>query len=57
MNTEAEYVENLGYTNLAFEKSVNFESCDDFNPGELSIKGSNAEVNAGTYLNVSCFYW
>ena len=46
--TDATYVENLGYTNLALEKSVNFESCDDGNPGTLSIKGSNAEVNSGT---------
>ena len=49
--TDAAYVENLGYSNLALEKLVNFESCDDGNPGQLSIKGSNAEVNSGTYLN------
>ena len=46
--TDAAYVENFGYTNLALEKLVNFESCDDGNPGQLSIKGSNAEVNSGT---------
>ena len=45
--TDAEYVENLGYTNLAFEKLVNFESCDDCSPGTLSIKGSDANVNLG----------
>ena len=42
ITTDAEYLENLGYTNLAWEKSVNFESCDDGNPGTLSIKGSDA---------------
>ena len=45
--TDAEYVENLGYKNIVSEKSVNFESCDDGNPGTLSIKGSDAEVNEG----------
>ena len=48
--TDATYVENLGYTNLALEKSVNFESCDDGNPGTLSIKGSDANVNLGIWM-------
>ena len=48
ISTDAVYVENLGYRNLDWEKSVDFESCDDGNPGTLSIKGSNAEVNSGT---------
>ena len=46
--TDATYVENLGYTNLAIEKLVNFESCDDCSPGTLSIKGSDANVNLGS---------
>ena len=54
--TDAEYVENLGYKNIVSEKAVNFESCDDGNPGTLSIKGSDAEVNEGIWM-VSFFYW
>ena len=45
--TDAEYVENLGYKNIFYEKSVNFEVCDDCSPGTLSIKGSDANVNLG----------
>ena len=54
ITTDAVYMEDLGYKNFALEKTVNFESCDDSNPGFLSIKGSDAEVNEGTYLN--CFF-
>ena len=47
ITTDATYVENLGYKSLHLEKTVNFESCDDSDPGFLSIKGSDAEVNEG----------
>lgn len=54
ITTDAVHFENLGYKNLALEKTVNFESCDDSDPGTLAIKGSDANVNLGTYLN--CFF-